>query len=224
MSVTEGVDLSGVDAWLFDLDNTLYPVESGFLDEAVSRMTTYVQKVTGLPRDEAFALQKRYLREHGLTLRGMMLDWGVDPDDYHAMFHDLSLEALAHDPALLAAIERLPGKRLIFTNADAVSAERVLKRLGLAHLFEDVFHIASAEFLPKPAPETFDKIVWAHNLDATRTCFFEDTERNLQPAHKLGMTTVLVGAHAAASTAAFVDHRTDSLAAFLAAARLKETL
>lgn len=219
----QGADLSHIEAWLFDLDNTLYPVESGFLDEAVARMTAYVARVTGLPHAEAFALQKRYLAEHGLTLRGMMLDWGVDPDDYHAMFHDLSLDALAHDPDLLAAIERLPGKRLIFTNSDAVSAERVLKRLGLAHLFDDVFHIGSAEFLPKPAPETFDRIVWAHDLDTTRTCFFEDTERNLQPAHKLGMTTVLVGPDAHASAAAFVDHRTGSLAAFLAAARLKET-
>lgn len=218
-----GADLSHIDTWLFDLDNTLYPVESGLMDAIVHRMTDYVERATGLPRPDALALQKRYLDEHGLTLKGMMLDHGVDPDEYHAMFHDLSLEALAHDPELLAALERLPGRRLIFTNADAVHAERVLKHLGLADLFEDVFHIGSAEFVPKPYPATFDKIVWAHNLDPAATAFFEDAERNLKPAHALGMTTILVGAHAAASTADFVDYRTEMLAPFLTQARLKET-
>lgn len=214
-------DLRHVDTWLFDLDNTLYPAESGFMAEIVVRMTDFVEKVTGLPRDEAFRLQKAYLAEHGLTLKGMMLNHGVDPADFHAIFHDMSLEALAHDPDLLAALERLPGRRLIFTNADEIHAIRVLERLGLSHLFDDVFHIGSAGYEPKPSPEAFARIGEAHGIDPSVTAFFEDAERNLAPAASLGMTTVLVGAHAADCAADFVHHRTEKLAPFLRDARLK---
>jgi putative hydrolase of the HAD superfamily len=215
-------DLTHVDTWLFDLDNTLYPASSGFMDEIEGRMTAYVQRVTGLPRDEAFALQKRYLAEHGLTLRGLMENHGVDPDEFHALFHDLSLEALAHDPDLVLSIARLPGRRLIFTNADDIHAERVLERLGLRDLFEDVFHIATFDYTPKPSPAPFQRMAATHGVEPARTAFFEDSERNLEPAAELGMTTVLVGAHATASTAPFIHHRTEDLAPFLKTARLKE--
>ena len=215
-------DLRHIDTWLFDLDNTLYPAESGFMSEIVVRITDFVERFTGLPRDEAYRLQKDYLVEHGLTLKGMMLNHGVDPAEFHAIFHDMSLDALAHSPDLLTALERLPGRRLIFTNADDVHAERVLERLGLSHLFDDVFHIGSAGYEPKPSPAAFARMNAAHAIDPGVTAFFEDAERNLAPAAQLGMTTILVGAHAAASTAPFVHHRTEKLAPFLAGARLKE--
>jgi putative hydrolase of the HAD superfamily len=215
-------DLSHIDTWLFDLDNTLYPVESGFMDEIVNRMTDFVETVTGLPRTEAFKLQKAYLAEHGLTLTGLMRNHGVDPKAFHAIFHDMSLEGLAHDPDLLAALERLPGRRLIFTNADDVHAERVLERLGLGHLFDDVFHIGSFGYEPKPSPEAFVRMNAEHGIDPATTAFFEDSERNLAPAADLGMTTVLVGPHALASTAPFVNYRVDKLAPFLRDARIRD--
>jgi len=215
-------DLRHIDTWLFDLDNTLYPAESGFMAEITSRMTDFVEKVTGLPREAAYKLQKTYLAEHGLTLKGLMLHHHINPADFHAIFHDMSLEALAHDPDLLSALERLPGRRLIFTNADEVHAERVLERLGLKHLFADVFHIASAGYEPKPSPQAFARMNAAHAIDPTSTAFFEDSERNLAPAAELGMTTVLVGSWAAQSTAPFVHHRTEKLAPFLRDALLQE--
>jgi len=217
-----GADLRHVESWLFDLDNTLYPLESGLSALMEPRITDYVIKVTGLPRDEARALQKRYLAEHGLTLRGLMLHHGVEPDDYHAQFAEVSLECLVRDEALSAALARLPGRRMIFTNADVGHTRRVTERLGLTGLFEDVFHIGSAAFEPKPSLQAFEKIVERHALRPAATAFFEDSERNLQPAAALGMTTVLVGAHALASTAPFVRHRAWRLAPFLAAARVRE--
>lgn len=215
-------DLSHVDTWLFDLDNTLYPAESGLMKQVEARMTEFVIKVTGLPREEAYALQKRYLAEHGLTLGGLIANHGVAPEDFHAQFHDLSLDALAHEPELLAALERLPGRRLIFTNADEKHAVRVLDHLRLSHLFDDVFHIHSFGFAPKPSAEGFQRMIDDHGVDAAATAFFEDSERNLAPAAALGMTTVLVGVHAPASSASFVHHRTEKLAPFLSNARLKE--
>jgi putative hydrolase of the HAD superfamily len=215
-------DLTHVTTWLFDLDNTLYPVESGFMGQIEGRMTAFVQKVTGLDHDAAYRLQKAYLAEHGLTLRGLMLNHGVDPADFHALFHDLSLDSLAHDPDMIAALERLPGRRLIFTNADDVHARRVMAHLGLADLFDEVFHIGSFGFLPKPDPKGFAHLAADHGVDPRATAFFEDSERNLAPAAEIGMTTVLVGPHAAASTAPFVHHRTDRLASFLQGAQLRQ--
>ena len=191
--------------------------------EVEGRMTGFVERVTGLPRDEAYALQKKYLAEHGLTLKGLMLHHGVDPADFHALFHDLSLDLLAKDPELVAAIARLPGRRLIFTNADDKHAERVLAHLGLRDLFDDVFHIGSFGYAPKPDPLGFQRMIDVHGFDPRATSFFEDSEYNLKPAADLGMTTVLVGGRALASTAPYVNHRTAKLTPFLRAARLKGT-
>lgn len=215
-------DLRHVETWLFDLDNTLYPVESGFMRDIERRITDFVVKVTGLAREDAFRLQKDYLRDHGLSLTGLMLHHGVDPAEFHAVFHDLSLDSLAHDPELVAAIARLPGRRLIFTNADDVHARRVLDRLGLDHLFDEVFHIGSFDYVPKPDPRAFERMNAAHGLDPRATAFFEDSERNLAPAAELGMTTVLVGPHAPASAATFIDYKTEKLARFLTDAQIRE--
>ena len=220
--MSQAADLTHVDTWLFDLDNTLYPLDSGMAQEIDRRIRDYVMRVTGLPRDEAYVLQKRYLAEHGLSLTGLIKDHGVSPEEFHAIFQDLPLEILAHDPELKAALLRLPGRRLIFTNADGVHAQRVAERLGLADLFDDIFHIGSADLAPKPSPAAFERIIAAHAIDPAVTAFFEDAERNLKPAAQLGMTTVLVGPHAAASTADFVHHRTERLAPFLAVAQVKE--
>jgi putative hydrolase of the HAD superfamily len=168
-------------------------------------------------------LQKRYLHEHGTTLAGLMANHGVDPEKFLDEVHDVSLDALTPDPELHAALMRLPGRRLVFTNGDARHSKRVLERLGMDDAFEAIFHIAAAGYVPKPNPATFTRMIAAHAIDPMRTCFFEDSEKNLAPAASLGMTTVLVGPHAAASDAAFVHYRTANLADFLMSARVKET-
>jgi len=218
-----GADLRHIDVWLFDLDNTLYPVGNDFMRLIEARMTVFVARELNLPRDEAWALQKRYLHEHGTTLAGLMANHGIDPEHFLDEVHDVSLDALTPDPELHAGLMRLPGRRLIFTNGDARHAERVLERLALSDAFEAIFHIAAADYLPKPNPKTFARMIGAYDVDPAAACFFEDSEKNLAPAAGLGMTTVLVGPHAAASDAAFVRYRTDNLAAFLMNARVKET-
>ncbi|MBV9993660.1 MAG: pyrimidine 5'-nucleotidase [Caulobacteraceae bacterium] len=215
-------DLRHVDTWLFDLDNTLYPPDTGFRTAIEAAITDYTERLTGLPRAEAYALQKRYLAEHGLTLRGLMIHHGVDPDEFHGHLADLPLEFLARDASLIGALGRLPGRRLIFTNADAGHAGRVMARLGLDHLFDDVFHIGAADFIPKPDPAAFERLSAAHGVDPESTCFFEDLAGNLEPAAALGMTTVLVGEAAKRPAPAHVHHLAPDLAAFLSAARVKE--
>ena len=224
MIANAGADLRHIDTWLFDLDNTLYPPEAEFMSLIEGRMTAFVARETGLPRDEAFALQKRYLSEHGTTLAGLMANHGVDPEAFLDEVHDVSMASLVPDPALRAAIEGLPGRRLVFTNGDKNHADRVLKKLQLDDLFEATFHIALADYIPKPHPQTFARMMAFHDVVPARTAFFEDSARNLAPAHELGMTTVLVGPHALHTDHPFVRFRTPDLAAFLNAARVQETL
>lgn len=215
-------DLSHVETWLFDLDNTLYPAECEYMALIEGRMTDFVERYTGLDREAARALQKRYYTEHGTTLAGLMMHHGMEPKAFLDEVHDVSMDRLTTDPGLSSAIHALPGRRLVFTNGSLGHAERVLGHLGLAHLFEDVFAIETADYIPKPAMATFEKVVARHALAPPATAFFEDSEKNLAPAALMGMTTVLVGAHAAASSADFVHHRTHDLAGFLTSARLKE--
>ncbi len=216
-------DLTHIDTWLFDLDYTLYPPECALMDMVDVRMTDYVARITGLPRGEARALQKQYFHEHGTTLAGLMIHHDVDPADFIAEVQAVSMDGVSPDPQLIAGLERLPGRRLVFTNAGGRYAEQVLDRLGIAPLFEGVFHIEASDYIPKPHPDTFARMVRAHGVAPERTAFFEDSERNLKPAAALGMTTVLVGPHAEASTADFVDYRTHTLPPFLLTAEIQET-
>lgn len=216
-------DLVHIDTWLFDLDNTLYPVETEFMTLIEGRMTDFMEKVTGLPRDEARAIQKKYYHAHGTTLAGLIAHHDIDPEDFLTEVHDVSLDRLTPDVKMADALMRLPGRRLVFTNGSAAHAERVLERLQIAHAFEDIFHISAADYIPKPSPLTFEKMMARHGVSAAGSAFFEDSEVNLAPAAQLGMTTILVGPHAAASTADFVHHRTNDLVAFLAGARVQET-
>jgi putative hydrolase of the HAD superfamily len=186
------------------------------------RMTAFVARRTGLPREQAYALQKRYLHEHGTTLAGLMANHGVRPEEFLDEVHDVSLDRMAPDPELDAALARLPGRRLVFTNADEAHSLRVLDRLGITGRFEAIFHVALADYIPKPAVATFARMIAAHGVTPATAAFFEDSEVNLKPAADLGMTTILVGAHAAASTAPFVQYRTQTLTPFLDTARLKE--
>ena len=215
-------DLSHVDTWIFDLDNTLYPPERELLSLVNDRMTAFVVRQTGLPWPEARTLQHRYHSEHGATLAGLMADHGVDPTAFLDEVHDIKLDTLEPDLELDVALARLPGRRLVFTNGSARHAERVLEALGVAARFDEVFHIEAADYIPKPRPECFAALVRTHAVAPRRAAFFEDLERNLKPAAELGMTTVLVGPDAETSEASFVHHRAAALAPFLNAARLKE--
>ena len=209
-------DLAHVDTWIFDLDNTLYAAGGEMWTHMDALITAYMMRTTGLAADDAFVLQKRYLREHGTTLAGLMAEYDIDPYAFLEEVHDVPLDSVRPSPALHEALAALPGRRLVFTNASAGHAERVLARLGYAALFEAVFHLEAAELTPKPQGGAYDALVRRHGVTPKTSAFFEDTERNLAPAAALGMATVLVGPYAAASTEAFVDFRTDDLATFLA--------
>ena len=211
-----------IDTWLFDLDDTLYPEESGLMDLIRERITAFVMRITGLDEDEARIVQRGWFEAHGASLPGLLKEHDVSVEEFLLDIHDVPLDAVQPDPRLRAALERLPGRRFVFTNGSSGHAERVLERLGIADLFGGVFHIESGGLIPKPDPRTFEAVTERFDLDPTRTAFFEDTARNLKPAADLGMTTVLIGAHALASQAPFVHHRAERLTPFLESLSLAE--
>ena len=215
-----GADLRHIRSWIFDLDDTLYPPESRFMGLIQQRINDYVVRTAGLPAAEAMVVQKGYLRDYGTSLAGLMAHHKIDPHHFLAEVHDVPLDVLKPDPGLRAALERLEGPRIIFTNGSLAHAERVVEKLGLADLFDGLFALEDADLIPKPNPRTFARMTARFGIDSTTAAFFEDTVRNLPPAHALGMTTVLVGPHAEDAQTDFADHRTAALGPFLATACL----
>ena len=204
-----------VDTWLFDLDDTLYPEESGIMDLIRGRITGFVMRITGLDAEEARIVQRGWFEAHGASLPGLLREHDVSVEEFLIDIHDVPLDSIAPDPRLRAALARLPGRRFVFTNGSSGHAERVLEKLEIADLFGDVFHIESGDLIPKPDPRTFEAMIARFGIDPTRAAFFEDTARNLKPAADMGMTTVLIGPHALASQAAFVHHSAEHLTPFL---------
>ena len=207
--------LSHVDTWIFDLDQTLYPHEAEVMALVEGKMTDFVARETGIPRDEAYLLQKQYLNEHGTTLAGLMAYHHIDPYAFLNEVHDVSLDNLHPDPALNTLIQAMKGRKLVFTNGDSRHAARILEKLEMTALFDGVFHLEHANFIPKPNLVTFDKMMTAHHVDAKTAAFFEDSPKNLKPAHELGMKTVLVGPKAIGNADLHVDFRSPSLLGFL---------
>ncbi|WP_292040929.1 MULTISPECIES: pyrimidine 5'-nucleotidase [unclassified Brevundimonas] len=213
-------DLTGVTNWVFDLDNTLYPVESQFMRLIEKRINDYVVRTSGLPADEALVMQKSFLHDYGTSLAGLMTRYQIDPYHFLAEVHDVPLDVLAPDQALRLGLERLNGRRVIFTNGSSVHAHRVMDKLGLTDLFDGVFALEDADLIPKPDPRTFEKMLTKFGIDPTTACFFEDTPQNLAPAKAIGMKTVLVGPKAFSAEGDYIDYRAASLAPFLATAIL----
>lgn len=204
-----------VDTWVFDLDNTLYPPSARLFDQIEARMTAYVMDALRLPRDEADRLRAHYWQLYGTTLAGLMHEHGLDPVPYLEDVHDISMAALRPDPALAAAIGALPGRKIVYTNASAPYAGRVLSARGLAGTFDAIFGVEHAGYRPKPDRRAFETVFAAAGVTPARAAMFEDDTRNLVAPHAMGMRTVHVAP--APEPAAHIHHHTGDLSAFLAA-------
>jgi len=183
---------SHIDCWIFDLDNTLYPASADLFALIDVRMGEYIAELLSCECDHARKVQKQYFMEHGTTLSGLMRHHGVDPHHFLDYVHDIELDRLTHDSALADHIEALPGRKLIFTNGDVPYAQRVLERLGLDHIFEQIHDIHAISYKPKPEPHGYELLRDLHGIDLARAAFFEDMARNLKPAKAMGMTTIWI--------------------------------
>jgi putative hydrolase of the HAD superfamily len=215
-----------VETWVFDLDNTLYPHHLNLWQQVDVRIRDFIARFLKVPHEQAFRIQKDYYKRYGTTMRGLMTEHGLNPDDYLEFVHQIDHSPLEPNPALGAALEKLPGRKLILTNGTRKHAHAVMRRLAVHEHFEDVFDIIAADLEPKPLARTYDRFLARHHVDPTRAAMFEDLARNLEAPHALGMTTVLVVPEGQRDVfreewelegrdAPHVDHLTDDLTGFL---------
>jgi putative hydrolase of the HAD superfamily len=215
-----------VETWVFDLDNTLYPHHLNLWQQVDVRIRDYIARFLDVTHEEAFRVQKDLYKRYGTSMRGLMTEHGMAPDDFLDFVHRIDHSPLEPNPELGAALEKLSGRKLILTNGTRQHAEAVMQRLAIHHHFEDVFDIIAAELEPKPQAQTYDLFLARHGVDPERAAMFEDLARNLEIPHALGMTTVLVVPEGTREVfredwemdgrdAAHVDHVTDDLAGFL---------
>ena len=206
---------SHVDAWVFDLDNTLYPPSARLFDQIEVRMTQYVMDALNVDRARADHLRRHYWATYGTTLAGLMREHDVDPGPYLTDVHDISMVHLEKDPDLAARIADLPGKRIVYTNGCQPYAERVLEARGLSGLFDGVYGVEHAEFRPKPERAAFERVFSLSGIDPARAAMFEDDARNLAAPHEMGMRTIHVTE--IEEPADHIHHHTDDLSGFLRA-------
>ena len=202
-----------VRAWVFDLDNTLYPPEARLFDQIEALMTAYVARALDLDRAEADRLRGTYWARYGTTLAGLMAEHDLDPGPYLEAVHDIDFSALSPAPKLAAAIRALPGRRVVYTNGSEPYARRVLEARGLGAVFDAVYGVEHAGYRPKPEQGAFEAVFALDGLPPREGAMFEDDPRNLAAPHDMGMRTVLVAPDP--HDADHIHYHTDDLTAFL---------
>ena len=217
-------DFAHVRDWIFDLDNTLYRADNGIFAQIDANMTRFVAQLLGMERDAARQVQKQLYRDHGTTLAGLVAVHRIDPEPYLSFVHDIDLSGLAPDPVLHGALARLPGRRFVFTNGCRNHAARILERLQMADLFDQIWDIRTIGFVPKPGQAAYDAAVSAGAVTPARAAMFDDIARNLVVPHEMGMTTVWLECQSAWSrqgpefpvaSNAHIDHEIRDLGIFL---------
>lgn len=209
------------ETWVFDLDNCLYPANQKLFDQIDARMGAFIGKMFDVDAVEARRIQKDYFYEFGTTLAGLMHHHGLDPHDYLDFVHDIDLSPIESNERMSAALGKIPGRKIIYTNADANHAGRVLKRIGIEEHFEAVHDVHASDYVPKPRPSAYAAMLERHEIDPKKAVMVEDLARNLSPASEAGLATVWVRTTSEWSGEGanpdHIDHTTDDLTAWLEA-------
>ena len=187
-----GFDANRFDGWIFDLDNTIYPAESGLFDQISRRITLFIEQRFGIGHEDALAMQKDLLSRYGTTANGLKHEHNTEPQDFMDFVHTIDLEGFRPDPEIAAAITALPGKKVIFTNGTRGHASQILKAMELSHHFDGIYDIFDANHRPKPEPDIYHEVIACFGINAETTVMIEDMAVNLKPAAEMGMTTVLL--------------------------------
>jgi putative hydrolase of the HAD superfamily len=218
----ERCPLGEIETWIFDLDNTLYPASCDLFPQVQRRMNEYICTRLSVSQEQAAELRRTYFREHGTTMNGLMKVHNIDPHDFLAFVHEVDLACVPPDPALVAALGQLNGRKIVHTNGSVRHAERLLDHLGLSPAFSGIIDIVAADFEPKPALAGYQLLLRRHSVRPDTALMVEDMARNLAPAAELGMTTAWLrnGVDWAMEEADrdYIHHVVDELAGFLAAA------
>ena len=184
--------MKNISNWVFDLDNTLYKAECGLFDKVHILMGRFIEEKLSLSPGDAQALRSKYYHQYGTTLRGLMIEHKIDPDEYLEYVHQINYDVVIPDEKLRNAIKDLKGKKFIFTNANYGHVEKVLEKLKMEDIFDGCFDISESDYLPKPHKEIYDSFQKKFNLDNSSTAMFEDLHINLKQPFSMGWETVWV--------------------------------
>ena len=210
-----------INTWIFDLDNTLYSADSGIFQQVHRLMGEFISNNLNLEISEAKKLQSKYYKQHGTTLRGMMDNHGVDPDYFLDEVHRLDYSIVGPNQLLNDELEKLEGRKIIYTNANKKHVLDVLKRINLSDYFDEIFDIKLANYIPKPEIKPYEQIIELFKIDASSSAMFDDIAKNLVPAKKVGFTSVWIDAgyenfsDDIASSKKFLDYETKDISNFL---------
>ncbi len=183
-------DKDNIENWIFDLDNTIYPANSSLFPRVAERMTLFISNKLDLPVNKASELKTNLFRKYGTTLKGLMLEYSMDPKEFLFFVHEIDLSDVKKDFELDKGISNLNGKKYIFTNGTTRHADRILKKYGIEKHFEDIFDIVDADYIPKPNFEPYKIFLKKFKIDPTKSVMIEDMAKNLEPAAKLGIKTI----------------------------------
>ena len=212
-------DLKEIKFLLFDLDNTLYDGATKVFDQVDKKMSKFISEKLKVSIEEAKKIQKNYFHEYNTTLNGMIKNHEIDAQEFLDFVHDIDLEFLKSNKGLEVELSKITDKKIIFTNGSRAHALNVTKRIGINKLFDGIFDIVDSDFVPKPAIETYKRLIDKYKIEPQYCIFIEDIARNLKPAHELGMKTVWIKNNepwaAKYSDENFVNYRTSNLTNFL---------
>jgi putative hydrolase of the HAD superfamily len=205
--------------WIFDLDNTLYSGKTRVFEQIDKKMSKYISEKFKINIAAAKKIQKQYFHEYNTTLNGLIKNHKIDAYEFLDFVHDVNLDFLEKDSALNEQLEKLDGKKIIFTNGSKKHGLNVTKKIGIDHHFDDIFDIVDSEFIPKPMIEPYKKLVKKHNVDPKLCVFVEDIARNLKPAYEMGMKTIWIENDEPwakeFSDSNFINYKTNNLSEFL---------
>ena len=211
--------LKSIKYWIFDLDNTLYSGKTKVFEQVDKKMSKYISDKLNISIGEARKIQKNYFHKYNTTLNGMIKNHKINANEFLDFVHDINIDFLKKDKKLADELEKLEGKKIIFTNGSKKHAINVTKRIGIDQYFDDIFDIVSSNFIPKPAMEPYKKLVEKHKIDPKLCVLVEDIARNLKPAYEMGMKTVWIENDepwaSQFSDRNFVNYKTNNLSEFL---------
>lgn len=206
-------NLAKIDCWIFDLDNTLYPASVNLFSQINVKMSDYIMTLLDVDKLTADKMRAAYWEKYGTSLAGLMQNHQIDPEDFLNVVHDIDFSVLSKDLNLSNSLNKLPGRKLVYTNGTVPYACEVLKYRGLLDAFDEIYGIEDAEYVPKPFSKAFEIIFSKASIVHNRSVMFEDEVRNLEVPFKLGLKTILVSD--VQSNKEYVTHSVKNLSDFL---------
>ncbi len=181
--------------WLIDMDDTLYSASENMFHEMHVRMDAYIQSALGVDAETANNLRKHYWQKYGVTFYGLWYHHKIDPHDFLTMVHQIDISSISTHGKMREAVDALPGRKVLFTNAPICYAERIIAHLGLLHAFDDCYRAEEMKvagmWRPKPSAQMFRYVLAKHGVKPHQACLIDDNLHNLKIAKQVGMQTVL---------------------------------